>query len=139
MLPICSMNCLVKAFSVPVLVSSEELANNASTRTRNTFAGKKGAPEVAALMAKSDVFSPLRYCGRHSIVIYLAFFLPMAATRIALFKSGIVTDMYRIRTLLGNESVVLSVLDSEPVREMRAVCEEAPKAIQRVTSPSTTS
>ena len=31
-------------------------------------------------MAKSDLFRPLRYCGRNSIVIYLAFFLPMAAT-----------------------------------------------------------
>ena len=36
---------------------------------------------VAALMARSDVFQPLRYCGQNSIVIYLAFFLPMAATR----------------------------------------------------------
>ena len=29
---------------------------------------------------------PLRYAGQHSIVIYLAFFLPMAATRVALLK-----------------------------------------------------
>ena len=36
---------------------------------------------ISALMAKSDLFKPLRYCGRNSIVIYLAFFLPMAATR----------------------------------------------------------
>ena len=36
---------------------------------------------VGALMATHDVFRPLRYCGRNSIVIYLAFFLPMAATR----------------------------------------------------------
>ena len=28
----------------------------------------------------------LRYCGEHSIVIYLAFFLPMAATRTLLLK-----------------------------------------------------
>ncbi len=32
-------------------------------------------------------------CGEHSIVIYLAFFLPMAATRTLLLKSGIITDV----------------------------------------------
>jgi uncharacterized membrane protein YcfT len=46
--------------------------------------GAAAVVSVAALMANSDLFSPLRYCGRQSIVIYLAFFLPMAATRIAL-------------------------------------------------------
>lgn len=35
----------------------------------------------------------LRWLGSHSIVIYLAFFLPMAATRIALVKSGVVADV----------------------------------------------
>lgn len=44
---------------------------------------------AAALMTKSEVFWPLRYCGRNSIVIYLTFFLPMAATRSVLLKIGI--------------------------------------------------
>ncbi len=48
---------------------------------------------AAALMAKSDLFRPLRYCGRHSIVIYLAFFLPMAATRILMLKSGLIAEV----------------------------------------------
>lgn len=47
----------------------------------------------AALMAKSDLFKPLRYCGRNSIVIYLAFFLPMAATRTLLLKTGVISDI----------------------------------------------
>ena len=57
------------------------------------FVGAGAVVVVAALMARSDVFRPLRYCGQNSIVIYLAFFLPMAATRIALLKSGIITDL----------------------------------------------
>ena len=57
------------------------------------FAGAGAVVVVAALMARSDVFRPLRYCGQNSIVIYLAFFLPMAAARIALLKSGIITDL----------------------------------------------
>ncbi len=61
---------------------------------------------VAALMARSDVFRPLRYCGQHSIVIYLAFFLPMAVTRIALLKTGIVTDLGTVSILVTLAGVV---------------------------------
>jgi uncharacterized membrane protein YcfT len=57
-------------------------------------------------MARSDVFQPLRYCGENSIVIYLAFFLPMAATRIALLKTGIITDLGTISLLVTAVGVV---------------------------------
>jgi uncharacterized membrane protein YcfT len=52
------------------------------------FIGAGAVMAAAALMAKSDLFSPLRYCGQNSIVIYLAFFLPMAASRTALLRIG---------------------------------------------------
>jgi uncharacterized membrane protein YcfT len=52
------------------------------------------------------VFRPLRYCGQKSIVIYLAFFLPMAATRIALLKTGIVTDLGTISLLVTAAGVI---------------------------------
>jgi uncharacterized membrane protein YcfT len=48
---------------------------------------------TAALLARFKFAEPLRYAGEHSIVIYLAFFLPMAATRTLLLKTGIVTDI----------------------------------------------
>ncbi|WP_024882409.1 acyltransferase family protein [Methylosinus sp. LW3] len=48
---------------------------------------------VSALMATYEFFSPLRYCGRNSIVIYLGFFLPMAASRLALVHFGLVTNV----------------------------------------------
>ena len=44
-------------------------------------------------MAKSDLFALLRYCGEHSIVIYLAFFLPMAASRMLLLRTGLIGDV----------------------------------------------
>ena len=50
--------------------------------------GAAAVVALAALMARSDVFKPLRYCGKNSIVIYLAFFLPMAASRMVLLKTG---------------------------------------------------
>ena len=48
---------------------------------------------VSALLAKVRTFDPLRFCGRDSIVIYLSFFLPMAATRILLLRSGLIADI----------------------------------------------
>ncbi len=61
---------------------------------------------LAALMAKSDVFKPLRYCGKNSIVIYLAFFLPMAASRMVLLKTGWITDVGTISALVTLAGVV---------------------------------
>jgi uncharacterized membrane protein YcfT len=55
--------------------------------------GAAAVATIAALMARHDVFRPLRYCGRNSIVIYLAFFLPMAAMRALLLKSGLIADV----------------------------------------------
>ncbi|HMK81586.1 MAG TPA: acyltransferase family protein, partial [Xanthobacteraceae bacterium] len=48
---------------------------------------------VSALMAKSDVFAPLRYLGRNSIVVYLAFFLGMAGARALLLKTALIGDL----------------------------------------------
>jgi uncharacterized membrane protein YcfT len=61
---------------------------------------------AAALLAKSDLFEALRYCGRNSIVIYLAFFLPMATTRVALLKTGIITDLGTISLIVTLAGVV---------------------------------
>jgi uncharacterized membrane protein YcfT len=61
---------------------------------------------VAALIAKSDAVRPLRYCGQNSIVIYLAFFLPMAATRIALLKTGIIADLGTVSVLVTAAGVI---------------------------------
>jgi uncharacterized membrane protein YcfT len=68
------------------------------------LAGAAAVMTAASLMAMSDLFKPLRYCGRNSIVIYLAFFLPMAATRTMLLKSGWIADigsMAALTTLAG--------------------------------------
>ncbi|HZP77883.1 MAG TPA: acyltransferase family protein [Pseudolabrys sp.] len=55
--------------------------------------GAAAVVSISALFAKSHVFEPLRYCGENSIVVYLAFFLPMAATRALLLKTGIIADV----------------------------------------------
>ncbi len=68
--------------------------------------GAAAVIRLAALMSLSGVFKPLRYCGRNSIVIYLAFFLPMAATRAVLLKTGMVTDIGTISAIVTAAGIV---------------------------------
>lgn len=50
------------------------------------FAGAIAIIVSGTLLAKMQWLSFLRFCGEHSIVIYLAFFLPMATTRAVLLR-----------------------------------------------------
>jgi uncharacterized membrane protein YcfT len=68
--------------------------------------GAAAVVRVSALLAKSHIFRPLRYCGEHSIVIYLAFFLPMATTRALLLKTGIVADIGMVSLIVTAASVI---------------------------------
>ncbi|WP_293853319.1 acyltransferase family protein [uncultured Alsobacter sp.] len=53
------------------------------------MAGALAIVTISSLLAASGRAGLLRTCGRHSIVIYLAFFLPMAITRGLIVKSGL--------------------------------------------------
>ena len=57
------------------------------------FIGAMAVITLAALFSKLRFLDILRYAGQHSITIYLAFFLPMAATRYVLLKTGIIPDL----------------------------------------------
>ena len=70
------------------------------------FAGAAAVVSVSALMAQHDAFKPVRYCGRNSIVIYLAFFLPMAASRTVLLRGGLVADVGTVSVLVTAVGVV---------------------------------
>ena len=56
------------------------------------FAGAAAVVAVSALLARVRFADCLRYTGEHTLAVYLAFFLPMAATRVVLLKTGIVPD-----------------------------------------------
>ena len=62
--------------------------------------GAAAVVTAATLMTQSQLAAPLRYCGRNSIVIYLAFFLGMAASRVVLLKTGIITDIGTVSMLV---------------------------------------
>jgi uncharacterized membrane protein YcfT len=55
------------------------------------------------LLARARWLNFFRFCGEHSIVIYLAFFLPMAATRTLLLRTGIIPD-------IGTMSLIVTIV-----------------------------
>jgi uncharacterized membrane protein YcfT len=57
------------------------------------LAGACAIVVIGTLLAHARWLDGLRYCGEHSIVIYLAFFLPMAATRTLLLKFDPIHDI----------------------------------------------
>jgi uncharacterized membrane protein YcfT len=57
------------------------------------LAGACAIVTIGTLLARAHWLNFLRFCGEHSIVIYLAFFLPMAATRTLLLRLGVIPDV----------------------------------------------
>jgi uncharacterized membrane protein YcfT len=67
------------------------------------LAGACAIITLGTLLARAHWLTFLRFCGEHSIVIYLAFFLPMATTRTVLLRTGVITD-------IGTISLVVTVM-----------------------------
>lgn len=74
------------------------------------IAGACAIVTMGTLLARAHWMNFLRFCGEHSIVIYLAFFLPMAATRTLLLRSGLVPDIGTISLLVTVAGVVGALL-----------------------------
>jgi uncharacterized membrane protein YcfT len=72
--------------------------------------GALAVVSVAALLAKTRFLDPLRYAGEHSLVVYLAFFLPMAVTRTVLLKTGIVPDLGTVALIVTAIAAVTPLL-----------------------------
>jgi uncharacterized membrane protein YcfT len=64
------------------------------------LAGACAIITIGTLLARMNWLGALRFCGEHSIVIYLAFFLPMAATRTLLLKTGVIPDIGTISLIV---------------------------------------
>ena len=64
------------------------------------LAGAGAIITMGTLLARMQWLTFLRFCGEHSIVIYLAFFLPMATSRTLLLKTGVIHDIGTISLLV---------------------------------------
>jgi len=73
------------------------------------LAGASAIITVGVLLARMQWLDFIRYFGEHSIVIYLAFFLPMAATRTLLMKTAVIHDVGTMSTIVTVVGVVGSV------------------------------
>jgi uncharacterized membrane protein YcfT len=65
---------------------------------------------TGVLLARAHWLNVLRFCGEHSIVIYLAFFLPMAVTRTILLRFGPIHDIGLISLVVTAVGVAGSLL-----------------------------
>jgi uncharacterized membrane protein YcfT len=70
------------------------------------LAGACAIVVIGTLLAQARRLDALRYCGEHSIVIYLAFFLPMAATRTLLLKFGLIHDIGAISLIVTIAGII---------------------------------
>jgi uncharacterized membrane protein YcfT len=70
------------------------------------FAGAAAIVAISALIARANVLGLLRHAGEYSIAVYLAFFLPMAITRVVLLKTGLVPDIGTMALIVTAAGVV---------------------------------
>jgi uncharacterized membrane protein YcfT len=78
--------------------------------------GAAAVVSISALIAKSGAFSALRYLGRNSIVVYLAFFLGMAAARSILLKTGLIPDLGSVALIVTASGIAVAVALFSAVR-----------------------
>jgi len=74
------------------------------------FSGACAIIVTGTLLARMHWLTFLRFCGEHSIVIYLAFFLPMAASRTLLLRAGIIHDIGAISLIVTIAGVAGALL-----------------------------
>lgn len=80
------------------------------------FCGAIAIITIAALLTAAGKAEPLRYCGRNSIAIYLAFFLPMAASRGFLLKTGLIQDIGLVALIVTACGVLVPLVIERAVR-----------------------
>jgi uncharacterized membrane protein YcfT len=73
------------------------------------FSGACAIVIMGTLLARAHRLNFLRFCGEHSIVIYLAFFLPMAGTRTLLLRTGVIPDIGTVSLIVTLVGVAGSV------------------------------
>jgi len=84
------------------------------------FSGACAIIVTGTLLARMQWLNFLRFCGEHSIVIYLAFFLPMAASRTLLLRAGIINDIGTVSLIVTIVGVAGSLLIWRAALALRA-------------------
>ncbi|MEO3387007.1 acyltransferase family protein [Mesorhizobium sp. CAU 1741] len=104
------------ALMEPILHADEVAANSqglAALPILSLIMGAAGAiaiVTVSALLTSLSWMRWLSWLGAHSIVVYLAFFLPMAVARVVLIRLGIITDIGVVAFLVTASAVAGPVI-----------------------------
>ena len=83
------------------------------------FIGARGGRALGAATTRNWVV-PLRYAGQNSIIVYLAFFLPMAATRTVLLRFTPGFDLGVICLIVTGVAVIVPLAFYEAVKATRS-------------------
>ncbi len=97
------------------------------------LAGAAAVIAASVLLAQAQALTAIRLCGEQSLVIYLAFFLPMAASRTAFVKTGVIADPTLVAATVTLLAVALPLLLYRLLRHTRLnVLFERPPALRLV-------
>jgi uncharacterized membrane protein YcfT len=83
------------------------------------FIGALAVVALSVLLSTTGAAKPLRYAGQNSIVIYLAFFLPMAVTRIALLKFAPDLDLGIVALIVTTIAAITPLILYEAVKDTK--------------------
>jgi uncharacterized membrane protein YcfT len=83
------------------------------------FIGALAVVALSVLLSTTGAAKPLRYAGQNSIVVYLAFFLPMATTRTALLNFAPGLDLGIVSLIVTTIAVITPLLFFEAVKDTR--------------------
>jgi uncharacterized membrane protein YcfT len=95
------------AFNPSGLPGIDTFAQIPGLRIAFGLIGAVAVVTIAALLSRLDAARFIRYAGRNSIVLYVSFVLPMAATRILLLKSGLITDVGVVSLIVWGVAAVI--------------------------------
>jgi uncharacterized membrane protein YcfT len=109
----------VIAFEPAGVAGIDKIADIPGLRIAFGLIGAVAVVTIAALLSRLDAARFIRYAGRNSIVLYVSFVLPMAATRIVLLKTGIIENIGVVSLIVTAVAVAVPLTLHALVRNTR--------------------
>jgi uncharacterized membrane protein YcfT len=100
----------VIAFEPAGVAGIDKIADIPGLRIAFGLIGAVAVVTVAALLSRLDAARFVRDAGQHSIVLYVSFVLPMAATRIVLLKTGMIENVGMVSLIVTAVAVAVPLL-----------------------------
>ena len=101
------------ALALTELSTAESTITLAALPIASLAVGCAGAGAIvilAAVLSTMRLGTVMRYVGARSIVIYLTFFLPMAATRVALTRTGLIDNIGLVSAIVTVTAVTVPLV-----------------------------